>query len=306
MQRVPAYLQIVDWSDLPFFLAVARAGQIGRAALTTGSDATTVGRRIRRLETALGERLFEQTAHGQNLTPAGRDLLLRVEAMDEIAGGIRSGPAPDLRGTIRLSTAEGFGTWFISRHIGALAERHPGLSVEIAASSGFLSPSRRETDLAILLHRPRRGPLIARKLTNYALRLYASRAYLAERAPPVAAADLHRHRLIGYIPDILTVPELRYLDEVGSGIEPELKSSSINAQHQMIAAGAGVGVLPCFIGDVSPDLVPVLPDTRIGRSFWLVAHRETSQFPNVQAVSLWLTELVAAHAPLLAGARSSP
>lgn len=295
----------MDWSDLPFFLAVARAGQIGRAAAATGSDATTVGRRIRRLETALGERLFEQTPQGQHLTPAGRALLSRVEAMDEIAGGIRSGPAPDLRGTIRLSTSEGFGTWFLSRHIGALADRHPALSVELAASNGFLSPSRRETDLAILLHRPRRGPLIARKLTDYALRLYASRAYLDRQGAPASPADLHRHRIVGYIPDILYAPELRYLDEIASGIEPSLKSSSINAQHAMIAAGAGIGVLPCFIGDAGADLVPVLPEARIGRSFWLVAHRETSQFPSVQAVSHWLTELVAAHVPLLSGARSS-
>ena len=57
----------IDWSDYQAFLAIARAGQLARAAAQMGVDATTVGRRLRRLEARLGTTLFEQTREGQVL-----------------------------------------------------------------------------------------------------------------------------------------------------------------------------------------------------------------------------------------------
>ncbi|KPF79305.1 hypothetical protein IP83_17140 [Novosphingobium sp. AAP93] len=54
----------MNWDDLQAFLALARTGQLGRAGLAMGVDGTTIGRRLRRLETRLGARLFEQTRTG--------------------------------------------------------------------------------------------------------------------------------------------------------------------------------------------------------------------------------------------------
>lgn len=292
----------MDWSDLPIFLAIARTGQLARAAQSLEIDATTAGRRLRRLEQALGERLFEQGPDGQALTPAGERLLTHARAMERAAAAIGSrDPGGPVRGTIRVSVSEGFGTWFVSRHLGELADTHPGLAIDLVASSGFLNPTRRETDVAVLLARPRRGPLLTRKLADYGLRLYASRAYLAAHAPLGAPEQLRDHRLIGYVPDILYAPELRYLDEIPGAPEPQLRSSSINAQHRMAAAGAGIAVLPCFIGDADPGLVRVLPELRIGRSFWLVTHEETRHFPQVAAFAEWLTALAGRHRAELEG-----
>ena len=67
---------------------------------------------------------------------------------------------------------------------------------------------------------------------------------------------------------------------------------SINAQHRLIAAGTGIGVLPCFIGNADPALVPVLPTRRIRRSFWLVTHKDTHQLARVRACRDWLLETV--------------
>lgn len=292
----------MDWSDLPFFLAVARTGQIARAASAMGTDATTVGRRIRRLERGIGERLFEQTGDGQMLTPTGNALLDKAEAMARIAAEIGEATRGDqpMRGTVRVSVAEGFGTWFVSRHLAEFADRHPGIEVDLVASSGFLNPGRRETDLAVLLARPRRGPLKVRKLSDYRLRLYGAAADIAEH-PVESAHDLSSRRLIGYIPDILYAPELRYLDELPIERIPQLRSSSINAQAKMIAAGGGVGILPCFIGNAEPGLTAILPEISFQRSFWLTTHRETQGFPQVRAFADWLVTLANRHRMVLDG-----
>ena len=62
----------------------------------------------------------------------------------------------------------------------------------------------------------------------------------------------------------------------------------------MIAAGAGIGVLPCFIGDDDTALVPILPERRITRSFWVVTHKDTHNLARVRAFKDWLTGVVAA------------
>lgn len=288
-------MQAFEWNDLQAFLAIARAGQLARAGAAMSVDATTMGRRLRRLETRLGATLFEQTREGQVLTEAGEALLAQVETMAQAAGGIAdSGEGiGGLAGTLRLSVSEGFGSWFLARHLPQFHALHPGLTIDLVASSGFLSPSRREADIAVLLSRPKTGPLLARKLSDYALRLYASPAYLAEAGVPRHAAQLtDRHRLVGYIPDLLYDPELGYLGEIAPDLEVRMRSSSINAQLRLIANGAGIGVLPCFIGDADPTLVTVLPERRIVRSFWLVRHKDTASLARVRAFSDWLVEQV--------------
>jgi len=303
-------MQAMRWDDLQFFLSVARTGLLAAAARQLDVDATTVGRRIRRLEQALGgQRLFVQGRDGHVLTEAGRRLLARVEAIERettaiIGGDQASGEA--IRGRLRVSASEGFGTWLIAQHLGDFAAAHRHLAIDLAANTGFLDPSRREADVAILLARPQRGPLITKKLTDYRLRLYASPAYLAERGPVLDSAELPAHPMVGYIPDLLYSPELNYLDEVRPGIEAQLRCSSINTQYQLIAAGAGVGVLPCFIGDRAATLERVLPDIVITRSFWLVTHQDSRHLPRNALFVEWLSALVARERARLLGEPPHP
>ncbi len=291
----------MNWDDLRIFLAVARHGLISRAAQELGTDATTVSRRIQRLERDVGQTLLERHRDGPRLTAVGRRFAERAGAMDSAFSGLRdeadTGTAP-----LRVSATEGFGTWFIAERLASFVATHPRLEVELVASSGFLSPSRRETDIAILLAKPRRGPLVTRKLAEYGLQLYGSRTSPATAIG--SAADLRRHPLVGYIPDFLYAPELDYLDEIGTGLRASIRSSSINAQHRLIAAGCGVGVLPCFIGDADPALFPVLPRLKIRRTFWLSIHQDVRQRPQVRQFVDWLIQLTEQHRPLLLGAAS--
>lgn len=296
-------MQATDWNDLHAFLAIARSGQLTKAGRMMGVNTTTMGRKLRRLEARLGASLFEQTREGQVLTEAGENLLVKVEAMASAATGIdeaQGTTGPLLSGILRISVSEGFGSWVLSRNMPAFAQRHPALTLDIVANSGFLSLSKREADIAIMLSRPKAGPVIARKLSDYALRLYASKDYLAEMGMPERQSDLaNAHRLVGYIPDLIYAPELRYLDEICPSITPRLRSSSINVQHQLLAAGAGLGVLPCFMGDADPRLVAILPDTCIVRSFWLVTHKDTHQLARVKAGKDWIIGCVQANRSIL-------
>lgn len=292
-------MQLLDWSDLQVFLTVARAGQLNRAGALIGVNGTTVARRVRRLEQRLGANLFEQTREGQVLTEAGERLLEHVEAMAGSALNIEADSgrlSSSLMGTLRVSVTEGFGSWFLARHAPEFGSANPNLTLDLVASSGFLSLTKRETDIAVMLSRPRAGPLISRKLSDYTLQLFACREYLEQFGKPASSAELAEgHRFVGYIPDLIYAPELRYLDEIRPGLVPRLRSSSINAQHRLIASGGGIGVLPSFIGKSDPHLEVVLPERHLVRSFWLITHKDTHQLSRVRAGREWIMDMVQRH-----------
>ena len=281
----------MDWDKLQYFLFVARHGTLARAGAALHVDATTVSRRVSALETSLGQTLFERAPTGFVLTAAGRALVPHAEAMAAAAARIHKADeaGSGLSGQLRVSVSEGFGNSFIAPRLGRFVAAHPELEIDLVASSGFLNPSRREADMAVLLARPRKGPLITRKLSDYSLGLYAP-ADRPDWQVAVAAAPLSRAGIpvIGYMPDLLYAPELDYLGEIEPGLRANVRSSSILAQRRMIAGGAGVGVLPCFLAAGDPALVRVRLDQVIARAFWLALHRDVAPQPRIRAFIDWL------------------
>ncbi len=287
-----------DWNDLRIFIAVSRSHTLSEASRQLGLDATTIARRIARLSDDLQAQLFEGNGPDRRLTDAGQKLLRYAERIEDAALAAEedvTGERRSLSGQVRLSVSEGFATRVLAPKLHLLAARHPGIRLDIITASGFLNPSKREADMAVMLARPKRGRLTVRKLGDYRLHLYASHAYIATAGMPDSREDLSAHPLVGYVPEFLFAPELNYLDEVEQGLEANLRSSSINVQHQMIAQGAGIGVLPDFMGEPDPLLRRVLPDTiEIRRTFWLVTHAELARLARIEAVSSWLGECAAA------------
>lgn len=284
----------MDWNKLQTFLVLTRSGNLARAARALDTNPTTVSRRVQALERELTITLFQQTRGGRVLTEDGRRLLTQVEAMERAALNFEDNRdhIGGESGLVRVSAAEGFGTRFIAPRAGLFTSAYPGIAIDLFANSGFLNPSKKEADIAILLAQPRKGPLKTRKLTDYALGLYMSSQYAGE---PDALP------LVGYIPDFIYAPELDYLGDIKLGREPMIRSSSINAQAQVIAAGAAIGVLPCFMADPDPALIRIRPDINITRTFWLAVHQDMTTLPRIRAFIDWLVAATLHNRRLLCG-----
>lgn len=277
-----------DWDDLRFFLAVARAGRLTVAARRLGADHATVSRRITALEAALKAKLFERRPQGYALTEHGERLLAKAEAMETEALAASSeigGADLALSGAVRIGAPDGFGTMFLGPRLARLAQTYPDLEVQLIAMPRLLSLSKREADIAISLAPPKEGKIVARKLTDYRLRLYASRAYLERAAPVTKPDDLFDHVVVGYIDDMIFTPELDYLDEVAKGLRARVQSSNLIAQRNATLAGAGICVLPDFLAANDPELVCILPDeVSLTRSFWLIVHADLKDVARVRAI----------------------
>lgn len=294
-----------DWDDLRFFLAVARSGRLTAAARRLGADHATVSRRITSLEESLKAKLFERRPQGYALTGHGEQLLAKAESMETEALAIQSeigGADMALSGTVRIGAPDGFGSTFLAPRFAPLAKAYPGLELQLIAMPRLLSLSKREADVAITLAPPKEGKVVARKLCDYRLGLYASQGYLDTMPPITAAEDLFSHRIVGYIDDLIFTPELDYLDEVAKGLRAQIQSSSVLAQMNAVAAGAGIGVIHHFMAVDEPRLVPVLPDSvSITRSFWLLVHADLKDVARVRAVVDFIVREAKANRALLMG-----
>jgi len=279
-----------NWDDLRHFLAVARAGTLSAAAAAIGTDHTTVARRIGRLEESLAAKMFFRSNAGYGLTPAGERLLPMAEAMEAgfIAASLER-ESSAVAGTVRIGTPDGFGTFFLAPRMARLAALHPGLEIELLATARVFSLSKREADIVISLTSPDHARVVSRRLTDYLLRLYATREYLAGRPAVRCAADLQGHDFIGYIEDMLFTPELNFFSDYGQGLNARVRSTNLITQLHATLAGGGICMLPVFIARAFPALEPVLgAEICLKRAFYMHIHEDNRKAAQVRAAAAFI------------------
>ena len=285
----------MDWDNLRFFLALARTGTLVNAARTVQVDHTTVSRRIQALEKQMGVPLFAREASGHRLTEAGRHLLPQAEAMEAAFLSIESSSLvtqEGLSGLVRVGVPEGLGTQVLAAPLAELARQHPSLVIDLLALPRLVHLSRREADIVISLERPTRGSVVVTKLSDYVLRLYGARDYLAQHAPITSMDDLAEHTFISYVDDLLFSKQLQFLESFFQPQHFGLRSTSVLAQYQAVRAGAGLAILPAFIGDRDPALVQLLPQqAQFQRTFWMSMPAEIRHLARVQAVWQFLRDV---------------
>ena len=205
-----------QWDDLKVFLAVARAESLSRAGRVLKLDPATVGRRVSRLETGYGAPLFAKSPTGYALTDAGQRLLMhaiRAEQAMEDAAEEMAGQVAGLSGQIRIGAPDGSANFLLPQVCDRISRANPDLEIQILALPRVLNLTRREADMVVAVSPPTAGRLTVQKITDYKLHLAAAQSYLDQTSPIDTLADLHRHRVIGYIQDMIFDKELDYLGE---------------------------------------------------------------------------------------------
>jgi DNA-binding transcriptional LysR family regulator len=285
----------MNWDDVRVFLAVARAGQILGAARRLELNHATVSRRLAALEEALRTKLFRRLTTGTELTPAGirfMEIAERMEADMIAARAAVAGEGEEVSGTVRIGAPDGFGVAFLARRLGELTTQHRDLTIQLVPVPRSFSLSRREADIAITVERPSEGRLVAGKLVDYSLGLFAARAYVERHGLPATAAELSRHTLIGYVPDLIVSPSLDYAAEFSPEWRSSFAISSALGQAEAVRAGAGIGILHTFIARSMPELVPVEAVRPIRRAYWLVYHESVRPLRRVQVVADFIARAV--------------
>jgi DNA-binding transcriptional LysR family regulator len=304
---VTQHLRTLDWSALRDFLAVAECGSLSAAARRLGVSQPTLTRRMAALQRSLGAELLQRGARGLELTESGEAILGPARQMAQEVQAIElaaSGRDQALAGTVRLTATEGLAVEWLTPALASFRALHPRIDLEILVRNTALNVLRREADVAIRLGRPQQVELVARRVADLALGLYASRAYLEAAGTPETALDLARHLGVGF-------DEAERYTGVGSWLERSLgearivyRANSLTAQRAAIRAGFGIGGQSCFIAERDPELVRVLPNAEVRVEVWLVTHPGLRRSARIRAVFDFLAERLGEAAPQLAGQRA--
>jgi len=271
----------MDWDNLRFFLALADAGSLSRAAEKLQVDHSTVARRIDALERELGVRLVERLSRAYRLTAEGeqvRDRAKEVEAGIADIARFASSVDRSPQRVVRVNGPPTFVAEFLAPRLLSLQRQHPGLRIELVGEAREVSLTRGEADLALRMERPRDKEIVARRLVVVAYGLYGSRDYLAR-----CGEDDREY--LGYDDSLDHLPQQRWLKKLAGDRVLALRANDIGTQLTAVRAGLGLAVLPCMMARKEPDLVSVptrLPP--LTRELWLVFHRDIGRVPAVRAV----------------------
>ena len=277
----------MEWGDLRIFLAVARGGTLGAAARDLGQTQPTMGRRIRALEAALGQTLFQRTSEGFVLTDEGSAILDHAERMEAEALGIArvaSGHGDAIEGVLRVSSSDWFGTHVLTRPIASMRRQHPGVVVELVTDARLLSLARREADLVFRIAPFDEPDIAQRKLLHMPYAAYVSTAGLPEHSALITMDEA-----FGGMPDVA------WLRERLPDAPLAFRSNSREAQARACALGMGIAVLPTPLGDAIDGIHRIdLGHAPPGRDVWLGYHRDLRHVPRLRAfvaeVARWTDE----------------
>ena len=292
----------MNWDDLRFVLALARSGSLVRAAKELEVDHTTVGRRIATIEADLGVRLFTRTTTGHVPTSEAEGLLPDIKHVEEGVLALQRGArASDdsVEGTVRVTSAETFGVCYLAPRLASLGRKHPGLTVELVTGGAILDLGRRDADVAVRFFRSRHEDLVVRRAAELSHALYASREYLARR-PVKKAAELRDHRLLT-LTGGASVVEAAWVDRLTGGARPAFVTNMTMALLEPARAGAGIAVLPRYLGDREPSLKRLPMPDEPKEAIWITVHRDMRQTRRVRVVLDFLNDCLKKDRRLLSG-----
>jgi len=297
---------MLDWDDLKTFLAIARHGTLSAAARALKVSQTTMGRRLDHLQGRAGATLLERTPAGFRLTSTGSAILGEVERMEQAAHALErviAGEDQRLEGLVRVTTVDSLAAHVLTSGLAGLQAKHPGIVIELITDNRSLSLARREADIAIRLGRFEAHETVVRKIGEMAFAPYAAPAYLDRQGTPDWAMGAPGHRIVRVQDDLLDTPDARWFADRTGRAEPALLANSREVQLRGVAAGLGLGNLPCYLADARPDLVRLDAGPSLAREIWMGVHRDTHHAPRIVAVQDALVGAIASDRTLLPPAR---
>ena len=281
---------------LACLIAVKRSGSLSKVAKAEGISVSTLARRLDTLESELKLRLVDRRMNGALLTADGERIAALaasvVDGLDRVARAAAAMRDSAMRDAVTVSATEFIVADLLAPALPRLLAANPAMRVTLRSEAAVVSLAGREADVAVRMSPPEGNSLVARRLPELHLGLFASAAYLNERDP--AGIELSAERLLVYDDSYGRLPEMDWVQAGGLDGAVVMRSNSTRALLAATVAGAGIGLLPTRPARVAKLTEVPLPTALPPRAPWLVVHRDLRRLPAVRTVMAWIAEAIAA------------
>jgi len=281
-----------SWDDLRLFLNIARLGGLSAARAATGLSAATLGRRVTALERVMGEPLFVRSQTGYGLTQAGEDLLARAEEVEAAILSLRRWKEGNIGSRVVRVSAGPWTSAFVASHIGEIWTVSDRFGLEFVTANQKIDIGRRNADLGLRNERPTEQWLVRRQIGKAAFAIYSGVNLIN---------GIKAGLFVGVTGDSGHTHSSRWI-QAHHGDRIGVRGNDPMSVRELVAAGAGLSVLPCFLADTDPRLIRVAsPIPELETDLWLVSHHEERHTQAVRIVADRLEALMLGAAPLLRG-----
>jgi len=276
----------MEWDDLRYVLALTRNPTLAGAGAELGVAHTTVGRRLRAVEKALGVRLFDRTPEGLQPTRAGCDLADVAEAVERDLHAVEGrlmGRDTELTGTLRVSTMDMFFCAFHDAFV-AFAMSYPAIDLQVDTTLDRVSLNRREADVVLRLTNQPPEYLVGRRVGRMQFAVYAADE-LVERVGDPGPAGLAAYPWLGWTDGPAATWLDGWLEQNAPGARYVLRiDDNARARQHAVVAGTGAFFLACIEGDALPGvrrISSVIEEHN--HDVWLLTLRELRTAARVRA-----------------------
>lgn len=267
--------------DLVLFVRVVELGSFASVARELGAPTSSVSRAIGRLEERGGVRLLQRTTRQVRPTAEGLELYESVAPSVTALRGAVQGIEPRTRkpkGRLRVTAPTDLASTFLIDVIVGFAERHPLVQLDFSLSNDHANLVQGGFDVAVrATARLDDSSLVARKLGELELGLYASPRYLRKRGTPASRDELPAHQCVVFrAPELTKTWPLRGPKEHDGDIRVQgrIGGDDFAFVRAVLMAGGGLGILPCIncvADEASGRLVRVLPELKMrGATLYLL------------------------------------
>src|SRR5471032_518296 len=197
-----ASVDTMQLGSIEQFCKAAELGSFTATAEFFGLTPAAVSRSISRLERRLGVRLFSRTTRSIKVTNEGQLFWKECQvALEQIAEAERAitGAQTVPGGLLRISVSAAYGTHRLLPLMPRFTEAYPQIEIELSISDKIIDFVEEGFDVAIRLGIQRYSRLVAYKLEDASLGVFATPGYLKKKGTPRSVADLESHDCIQYV-----------------------------------------------------------------------------------------------------------
>jgi DNA-binding transcriptional LysR family regulator len=288
-------MQMLNWNDFRYVLAISRGRTLAAAARMLGVDDTTVARRLAAVQEMIGRRLYQRLTDGTlELTTSGERVALHAERMEReisVLDVALAGAGEAVSGTVRITAVPIIVNHMLVPATQMLLKRHPKVQLELVADARDLSLTRREADLALRLARPKIGgtKVTARRVGTLRYDVYASAS--------CSLRDAKMLPWITYDEAMAHLPQARWIAATAARTHHRIAAVQVNDAEgllEAVSAGLGQALLPCVVADRDLRLRRIGAKNRapvLSRELWLLTHSELKRLGRIEAVVQWIEQI---------------
>lgn len=277
-------MQNIEWDDFRLVKMIAEHRALGPAAEALKLNHSTVFRKLNSLEEQLGTRVFERSRSGYVPTAAGEEMLLIASQMAESVtdferriAGMDSRPT----GELRVTTTDTIFSHLLAPIFVGFREQYPGITLDVIIESRALNLSRRDADIAIRAASDPPETLIGRRIGLLAWAPYMRKGSVIPTDKSIYDLDL---KWIGFGDPISGSNAGRWFHDRVPESRISVAVSSVASAAIAIKTGLGAGLLPCFVGDQTPELQRVGPPIpNIASNIWILTHADLRRSVRTRA-----------------------